>query len=68
MGRVQLFEVRLNHGRVVYSPGEPLVGAVRVRLAAPLPFRGGRGVRGGPHLRRAGGAPERPSGRGARDL
>ncbi|XP_040081606.1 arrestin domain-containing protein 1 isoform X2 [Oryx dammah] len=39
MGRVQLFEVRLNHGRVVYSPGEPLVGAVRVRLAAPLPFR-----------------------------
>ncbi|XP_060269672.1 arrestin domain-containing protein 1 isoform X2 [Ovis aries] len=41
MGRVQLFEVRLNHGRVVYSPGEPLVGAVRLRLAAPLPFRGG---------------------------
>uniref|UniRef100_A0AC11D0P8 Arrestin domain containing 1 n=1 Tax=Ovis aries TaxID=9940 RepID=A0AC11D0P8_SHEEP len=40
MGRVQLFEVRLNHGRVVYSPGEPLVGAVRLRLAAPLPFRG----------------------------
>lgn len=39
MGRVQLFEVRLNHGRVVYSPGEPLVGAVRLRLAAPLPFR-----------------------------
>ncbi|XP_032334966.1 arrestin domain-containing protein 1 isoform X1 [Camelus ferus] len=39
MGRVQLFEVRLSHGRVVYSPGEPLAGAVRVRLAAPLPFR-----------------------------
>lgn len=44
MGRVQLFEVRLGHGRVVYSPGEPLVGAVRVRLGAPLPFRGGRRV------------------------
>ncbi|XP_030888306.1 arrestin domain-containing protein 1 isoform X6 [Leptonychotes weddellii] len=39
MGRVQLFEVCLSHGRVVYSPGEPLVGAVRVRLRAPLPFR-----------------------------
>ncbi|XP_045739576.1 arrestin domain-containing protein 1 isoform X4 [Mirounga angustirostris] len=39
MGRVQLFEVRLSRGRVVYSPGEPLVGAVRVRLRAPLPFR-----------------------------
>uniref|UniRef100_A0A8D1BUT5 Arrestin domain containing 1 n=1 Tax=Sus scrofa TaxID=9823 RepID=A0A8D1BUT5_PIG len=39
MGRVQLFEVCLSHGRVVYSPGEPLAGAVRVRLAAPLPFR-----------------------------
>ncbi|XP_057355294.1 arrestin domain-containing protein 1 isoform X1 [Manis pentadactyla] len=39
MGRVQLFEVRLGHGRVVYSPGEPLAGAVRVRLGAPLPFR-----------------------------
>ncbi|XP_039076704.1 arrestin domain-containing protein 1 isoform X4 [Hyaena hyaena] len=39
MGRVQLFEVSLSHGRVVYSPGEPLAGAVRVRLGAPLPFR-----------------------------
>ncbi|XP_047556528.1 arrestin domain-containing protein 1 isoform X3 [Lutra lutra] len=39
MGRVQLFEVFLSHGRVVYSPGEPLAGAVRVRLGAPLPFR-----------------------------
>ncbi|XP_025720672.1 arrestin domain-containing protein 1 isoform X3 [Callorhinus ursinus] len=39
MGRVQLFEVCLSHGRVVYSPGEPLAGAVRVRLGAPLPFR-----------------------------
>ncbi|XP_036041783.1 arrestin domain-containing protein 1 isoform X3 [Onychomys torridus] len=40
MGRVQLFEIRLRQGRVVYSPGEPLAGAVRVRLGAPLPFRG----------------------------
>ncbi|XP_029776423.1 arrestin domain-containing protein 1 [Suricata suricatta] len=39
MGRVQLFEVCLSHGRVVYSPGEPLAGTVRVRLGAPLPFR-----------------------------
>ncbi|XP_069871292.1 arrestin domain-containing protein 1 [Dipodomys merriami] len=39
MGRVQLFEIRLSHGRVVYSPGEPLAGDVRVRLGAPLPFR-----------------------------
>nr|XP_004654205.1 arrestin domain-containing protein 1 isoform X2 [Jaculus jaculus] len=39
MGRVQLFEIRLSHGRVVYSPGEPLSGAVYVRLGAPLPFR-----------------------------
>ncbi|EGW07292.1 Arrestin domain-containing protein 1 [Cricetulus griseus] len=39
MGRVQLFEIRLRQGRVVYSPGEPLAGAVRVRLGAPLPFR-----------------------------
>ncbi|XP_029418424.1 arrestin domain-containing protein 1 isoform X2 [Nannospalax galili] len=39
MGRVQLFEIRLSQGRVVYSPGEPLAGAVRVRLGAPLPFR-----------------------------
>ncbi|XP_012510196.1 PREDICTED: arrestin domain-containing protein 1 [Propithecus coquereli] len=39
MGRVQLFEIRLSHGRVVYSPGEPLAGTVRVRLGAPLPFR-----------------------------
>ncbi|XP_006863711.1 PREDICTED: arrestin domain-containing protein 1 [Chrysochloris asiatica] len=39
MGRLQLFEIRLSHGRVVYSPGEPLVGAVCVRLGAPLPFR-----------------------------
>ncbi|KAM5258904.1 arrestin domain-containing protein 1 isoform 2-T2 [Hipposideros larvatus] len=39
MGRVQLFEICLSHGRSVYSPGEPLAGAVRVRLGAPLPFR-----------------------------
>lgn len=39
MGRVQLFEIRLSHGRVVYGPGEPLSGTVRVRLGAPLPFR-----------------------------
>lgn len=43
MGRVQLFEIRLSQGRVVYSPGEPLAGAVHLRLGAPLPFRGGRG-------------------------
>lgn len=43
MGRVQLFEIRLSHGRIVYSPGEPLAGAVHVCLGAPLPFRGGRG-------------------------
>lgn len=54
MGRVQLFEVFLSHGRVVYSPGEPLAGSVRVRLGAPLPFRGGRGVASGEG--RAGGA------------
>ncbi|XP_048203154.1 arrestin domain-containing protein 1 isoform X2 [Perognathus longimembris pacificus] len=40
MGRVQLFEIRLSQGRVVYSPGEPLAGDVCVRLGAPLPFRG----------------------------
>lgn len=39
MGRVQLFEIRLSQGRVVYSPGEPLAGAVHLRLGAPLPFR-----------------------------
>ncbi|XP_041530766.1 arrestin domain-containing protein 1 isoform X1 [Microtus oregoni] len=39
MGRVQLFEICLRQGRVVYSPGEPLAGVVRVRLGAPLPFR-----------------------------
>ncbi|XP_004640401.1 arrestin domain-containing protein 1 isoform X2 [Octodon degus] len=39
MGRVQLFEISLRQGRVVYCPGETLVGVVRVRLAAPLPFR-----------------------------
>ncbi|XP_036117064.1 arrestin domain-containing protein 1 [Molossus molossus] len=39
MGRVQLFQIRLSHGRVVYSPGEPLAGAVHVCLGAPLPFR-----------------------------
>ncbi|XP_021519029.1 arrestin domain-containing protein 1 isoform X1 [Meriones unguiculatus] len=39
MGRVQLFEIRLSQGRVVYSPGEPLAGAVRLRLGASLPFR-----------------------------
>ncbi|KAL4826101.1 hypothetical protein H8958_018498 [Nasalis larvatus] len=39
MGRVQLFEISLSHSRVVYSPGEPLAGTVRVRLGAPLPFR-----------------------------
>ncbi|KAM5330748.1 arrestin domain-containing protein 1 isoform 2-T2 [Glossophaga mutica] len=39
MGRVQLFEIRLSRGRVVYSPGEPLAGTVRVCLGAPLPFR-----------------------------
>lgn len=43
MGRVQFFEIRLSHGRIVYSPGEPLAGAVHVCLRAPLPFRGGRG-------------------------
>ncbi|KAK2499190.1 hypothetical protein MC885_016279 [Smutsia gigantea] len=32
MGRVELFEVRLSHSRVVYSPAEPLVGAVRVPI------------------------------------
>lgn len=47
MGRVQLFEIRLSQGRVVYSPGEPLAGAVHLRLGAPLPFRGGRGVPSG---------------------
>lgn len=57
MGRVQLFEVSLSHGRVVYSPGEPLAGAVRVRLGAPLPFRGGRGgpLGGGPGRQGSGG-------------
>ncbi|KAM9207616.1 arrestin domain-containing protein 1 isoform 1-T1 [Dugong dugon] len=39
MGRLQLFEIRLSHGRVVYSPGEPLAGVVCVRLGAPLTFR-----------------------------
>ncbi|XP_054440077.1 arrestin domain-containing protein 1 [Pteronotus mesoamericanus] len=39
MGRVQLFEIRLSRGRVVYSPGEPLAGTVHVCLRAPLPFR-----------------------------
>ncbi|XP_077004996.1 arrestin domain-containing protein 1 isoform X2 [Tamandua tetradactyla] len=39
MGRLQLFEICLSHGRVVYSPGESLAGAVRLRLGAPLPFR-----------------------------
>ncbi|XP_058515732.1 arrestin domain-containing protein 1 isoform X1 [Ochotona princeps] len=39
MGRVQLLEICLSHGRAVYGPGEPLSGAVRVRLAAPLAFR-----------------------------
>ncbi|XP_036272810.1 arrestin domain-containing protein 1 [Pipistrellus kuhlii] len=39
MGRVQLFEIRLSQGRLVYSPGEPLAGAVHVCLGAPLPFR-----------------------------
>lgn len=47
MGRVQLFEIRLSQGRVVYGPGEPLAGAVHLRLGAPLPFRGGRGVASG---------------------
>uniref|UniRef100_D6RDR8 Arrestin domain containing 1 n=1 Tax=Mus musculus TaxID=10090 RepID=D6RDR8_MOUSE len=40
MGRVQLFEIRLSQGRVVYGPGEPLAGTVHLRLGAPLPFRG----------------------------
>lgn len=39
MGRVQLFEIRLSQGRVVYGPGEPLAGTVHLRLGAPLPFR-----------------------------
>ncbi|XP_037653081.1 arrestin domain-containing protein 1 isoform X2 [Choloepus didactylus] len=39
MGRLQLFEICLSHGRIVYSPGESLAGTVRVRLGAPLPFR-----------------------------
>lgn len=47
MGRVQLFEIRLSQGRVVYGPGEPLAGTVHLRLGAPLPFRGGRGVPSG---------------------
>uniref|UniRef100_A0ABM5F7C9 Arrestin domain-containing protein 1 n=1 Tax=Pogona vitticeps TaxID=103695 RepID=A0ABM5F7C9_9SAUR len=39
MGKVQLFEIRLGESRVVYSPGEPLLGTVTLRLAASLPFR-----------------------------
>lgn len=40
MGKVQLFEIRLSDSRVVYSPGEPLVGSVTVRLAGALQYRG----------------------------
>ncbi|XP_070614814.1 arrestin domain-containing protein 1 isoform X1 [Erythrolamprus reginae] len=39
MGKVQLFEIRLSDSRVVYSPGEPLVGSVTVRLAGALQYR-----------------------------
>ncbi|KAJ7308073.1 hypothetical protein JRQ81_008578 [Phrynocephalus forsythii] len=39
MGKVQLFEIRLGGSRVLYGPGEPLVGTVTVRLAAALPYR-----------------------------
>uniref|UniRef100_A0A8D2L852 Arrestin domain containing 1 n=1 Tax=Varanus komodoensis TaxID=61221 RepID=A0A8D2L852_VARKO len=39
MGKVQLFEVRLADGRVVFRPGEPLAGTVSVRLAGALQFR-----------------------------
>ncbi|XP_060613322.2 arrestin domain-containing protein 1 [Anolis sagrei] len=39
MGKVQLFEIRLGESRVVYSPGEPLVGTVTLRLAASLQYR-----------------------------
>ncbi|KAH0615526.1 hypothetical protein JD844_004898 [Phrynosoma platyrhinos] len=39
MGKVQLFEVRLGESRVVYSPGEPLLGTLTLRLAAALQLR-----------------------------
>lgn len=45
MGKVQLFEIRLSDSRVVYSPGEPLVGSVTVRLAGALQYRGKPGWR-----------------------
>lgn len=44
MGKVQLFEIRLSDSRVVYSPGEPLVGSVTVRLAGALQYRGKPGA------------------------
>lgn len=40
MGKVQLFEIRLGESRVIYSPGEPLVGTVTVRLSGSLQYRG----------------------------
>uniref|UniRef100_F6V5D8 Arrestin domain containing 1 n=1 Tax=Ornithorhynchus anatinus TaxID=9258 RepID=F6V5D8_ORNAN len=39
MGKLQLFEIQLADSRVIYGPGQPLAGAVTVRLAAPLPYR-----------------------------
>uniref|UniRef100_A0A8C5Q3L5 Arrestin domain containing 1 n=1 Tax=Leptobrachium leishanense TaxID=445787 RepID=A0A8C5Q3L5_9ANUR len=39
MGKVQLFEISLKDSRVIYSPGEALVGSVSLRLAAALSFK-----------------------------
>ncbi|XP_069465816.1 arrestin domain-containing protein 1 [Ambystoma mexicanum] len=39
MGKVQHFDISLRESRVIYGPGEPLIGTVTVRLGAPLQFR-----------------------------
>ncbi|XP_038623839.1 arrestin domain-containing protein 1 [Tachyglossus aculeatus] len=39
MGKLQLFEIQLASSRLIYGPGQPLLGTVSVRLAASLPYR-----------------------------
>ncbi|XP_068191420.1 arrestin domain-containing protein 1b [Antennarius striatus] len=39
MGKLQEFDITFTNNKVVYSPGESICGAVKIRTSNPLPFK-----------------------------